>query len=451
MPFGWAASCAGCALPVAGGGQADDRTPGARGAAAGKGESYSSHFNSLWMDACAPCRACFCIGDGLPVAAGLPVPFCRMRTDCNGCAHATLLWVGQTHCQRLGKAGSSAAPVTCAPPPGLPADRPARPLGVGRGGFTLQPHHPRWQHATRECYACAASSDASATPVLRERFPSRHWPVEPPSFQPPPHISPGAPPRAHPLPGTPIAGRHLLAFTWLHLSCPPSPPLPGTQILEYHHKRSKSSLLHPQLPALHRVSPSMPASLSLAAGGSSMDPGGGSRPGTPGSSSGGGGGSKQGSFGRRVGMFELMVKSQSAAWAEGGPLAAQGDSGTGGGTGGLASRAPSFAEGRSGLGSRQSSLSQRGSGGGQGVFARRCAEMLPLVAAQENDARHEPHVLQHASTGHPKNCAPRIRRCTVLPQRADVASPALCVLAVRLQAAPHAARDGAQPAHRGGV
>lgn len=112
----------------------------------------------------------------------------------------------------------------------------------------------------------------------------------------------------------------------------------------------------------------MPASLSLAA---SMEPGGGSRPGTPGSSSGGGG--KQGSFGRRVGMFELMVKSQSAAWGEGGPLAAQSDSGAAGAAGGLASRAPSFAEGRSGLGSRQSSMSRRGSGAGQGLAARRCA------------------------------------------------------------------------------
>lgn len=153
------------------------------------------------------------------------------------------------------------------------------------------------------------------------------------------------------------------------------PPCPASaQILEYHHRRTKSSLLHPQLPALHRVSPSMTASASLAANSMSLEPGGSSRPGTPSSSGGGGGGGggKQGSFGRRLGMFELMVKSQSAAWAEGGPLAALGDSAAGGATGGVASRAPSFAEGRSGLGSRQSSLSQRGSGGVQGAAARRC-------------------------------------------------------------------------------
>ncbi|KAL4428595.1 hypothetical protein ABPG77_008907 [Micractinium sp. CCAP 211/92] len=177
----------------------------------------------------------------------------------------------------------------------------------------------------------------------------------------------------------------------------PSTPDGSTpRILEYHHKRTKSSLLHPQLPALHRVSPSMPASLSLAA---SMEPGGGSRPGTPGSSSGGGG--KQGSFGRRVGMFELMVKSQSAAWAEGGPLAAHSDSGAGGATGGLASRAPSFAEGRSGLGSRQSSMSRRGSGAGQGLAARRLPLTRPEMAlsllievAYEHDEEFRQHLPQ---------------------------------------------------------
>ncbi|KAL4434374.1 hypothetical protein ABPG75_000815 [Micractinium tetrahymenae] len=186
---------------------------------------------------------------------------------------------------------------------------------------------------------------------------------------------------------------------------PYSPSTPdGTtpRILEYHHKRTKSSLLHPQLPALHRVSPSMPASLSLAAGSSSLEPGGGSRPGTPSSS--GGGGGKHGSFGRRVGMFELMVKSQSAAWAEGGPLAGLGDSaasGAGGAAGGLASRVPSFAEGRSGLGSRQSSLSQRGSGAAQAALARRLPLTRPEMAlsllievAYEHDEEFRQHLPQ---------------------------------------------------------
>ena len=147
------------------------------------------------------------------------------------------------------------------------------------------------------------------------------------------------------------------------------------QILEYHHKRSKSSMLHPQLPALHRVS----------AGGASAAPGsdaGGSRPGTPGSAAGSAFG-KQVSFGARRGgggLTDLLFKSSHShsVWSEGGGGGASdagygGAAAAGGGSGALLSGGGSGSGLSIAEGSRQSSMSRRHGGGGadSGVF--RCA------------------------------------------------------------------------------
>jgi hypothetical protein len=147
-------------------------------------------------------------------------------------------------------------------------------------------------------------------------------------------------------------------------NCPPTNqpinPLPP-QILEYHHKRTKSSLLHPQLPALHRVSAG-----SLLPGSDA-----GSRPSTP-IAGGSGAFGKQGSLGGRrgAGISELLLKSQSV-WSEagggGGPPASDASFGGGapqgrlGGTGGSSS---GLSDGQSVFGSRQSSSSRRPGGGG---------------------------------------------------------------------------------------
>ena len=170
---------------------------------------------------------------------------------------------------------------------------------------------------------------------------------------------------------------------------PASPPAPP-QILEFHHKRTAArGQMHPQLPSLlHRLSQSSGAPVgggggsSGGGGGADSAPGSrqGSRPGTPRTA--GGGGSKQGSFGRRAGMLDQLLKSQSqAAWSDGGagggesalPTAASGFAGApsglgaapgaaGSGSGDLLSNSLPLSDARSSLDSRQNSMSRRGRG-----------------------------------------------------------------------------------------
>ncbi|PSC67904.1 furry homolog-like [Micractinium conductrix] len=175
------------------------------------------------------------------------------------------------------------------------------------------------------------------------------------------------------------------------------------RILEYHHKRSKSSMLHPQLPALHRVS----------AGGASAAPGsdaGGSRPGTPGSAAGSAFG-KQVSFGARRGgggLTDLLFKSSHShsVWSEGGGGGASdagygGAAAAGGGSGALLSGGGSGSGLSIAEGSRQSSMSRRHGGGGadSGVFRlplRRPEMALSLLSevAYEHDEEFRPHLPQ---------------------------------------------------------
>lgn len=158
------------------------------------------------------------------------------------------------------------------------------------------------------------------------------------------------------------------------------------QILEYHHKRSQASMLHPQLPTLHRVS----AGSLRGNGGFGGGGGDGSRPGTPGGSA--AGGSRHGGHGRRANMFEMLLKSQ-AGWAEVGPAAAgSGDGGgpaastsshavgaaaaggAGAGPTGMLSKSASMSDARSSFDSRQNSMSRRdGRGNEAAIGVHRCA------------------------------------------------------------------------------
>ncbi|KAI3439023.1 hypothetical protein D9Q98_001435 [Chlorella vulgaris] len=157
------------------------------------------------------------------------------------------------------------------------------------------------------------------------------------------------------------------------------------KILEYHHKRTKSSLLHRQLPALTRISAG-----SILPSGEGGGPGSsaGSRPSTPGGSRhGGGGGSK------RASMFEHLLRSQSL-WSDAGAVPGEamgaapfpGGSSGGAALGGAPMAAPgalsksaSMSDARSSFDSRQNSLSrQRDGNGAAAAAAAEAAHRLPL-------------------------------------------------------------------------